>query len=463
MPKNLWILTEERPKKESIACILCKFSTDNKIACFIDTIRILPLLNDKSFSFRYEVIGFQCQSINKIYIEIVSGSSSFVDFLLFYQEERPTEKDQPIYAIEETKTSDSESRNTGVYQRATKFVYIDFFYENLKKIILYSSDSNRSLTDTYKFGMRCLKTLKVDVINGLSSDNIIPFKNIDELIKLKSLMGKPPPGNTPIEIKKTNNTIKISGKLFKQNGLNHDPNIGALSLICATLRELNWIGKLVITKHGLEQKHIEKNNKFIKISKELDIEFEHLNKKKTSDKEEYWHYEKKGEKLGTIFIHLVVENFTSGKSIYENHAGCERGYFITSDGKPIQIKKYTDKEEYKKGDKEKIISLPDLILIDIEKVEIINIEGKKYTNKEQGIKDLNKFDAIEEHYIKPNYSEYSIIRTVVLYGSKKDKIIEIEIGFLLNENGKLILGKKPPDIFKRAIENLVEYWKDDKL
>ena len=42
--KNLWILTEERPKQEVIKGILIMFAKDNKLACFIDTIRILPIL-----------------------------------------------------------------------------------------------------------------------------------------------------------------------------------------------------------------------------------------------------------------------------------------------------------------------------------------------------------------------------------------------------------------------------------
>ncbi len=44
-------------------------------------------------------------------------------------------------------------------------------------------------------------------------------------------------------------------------------------------------------------------------------------------------------------------------------------------------------------------------------------------------------------------------------GSKEEKIIEIEIGFLLNENGKLILGVKAPKLFKDAIKNLLDFWK----
>jgi hypothetical protein len=38
---------------------------------------------------------------------------------------------------------------------------------------------------------------------------------------------------------------------------------------------------------------------------------------------DYWKYDIEGEKLGTIFIQLVVEIFT-GQSIFENHAGSEK-------------------------------------------------------------------------------------------------------------------------------------------
>ncbi|MCA6071791.1 MAG: hypothetical protein LE168_05455 [Endomicrobium sp.] len=45
-----------------------------------------------------------------------------------------------------------------------------------------------------------------------------------------------------------------------------------------------------------------------------------------------------------------------------------------------------------------------------------------------------------------------------MYGGKEKKIIEVEIGFLLNEHGDLILGIKAPAIFKEAIKNLLDFW-----
>lgn len=76
-------------------------------------------------------------------------------------------------------------------------------------------------------------------------------------------MRKPPKNNTPLNIHKIKDIIFISARLFKANTLSHDPNIGAISGICAALRKLGFKENLTITHHGLEQKHLGKNNKFI--------------------------------------------------------------------------------------------------------------------------------------------------------------------------------------------------------
>lgn len=460
--KNLWILTEERPKREVIANILYKFSEDNKLPCFIDTIRILPILEkDRRFSFLYEIVGFRSNKIKKIFLKIVSGYSSFVDFLVFYQDEQPKEDDVPLYAIEETKTDDTESRNTGVYQRASKFVYIDYYYPNIRKIMLYNLKipQKKTATETYIFGTRCLLTLGIEIL-GKKLDPAVfsPFKSVDELIQFKNGMRKAPKGNIPISLVQEKETIKVSGRLYKSGGLAHDPNIGALSLICATLRKLGWKKEIVITSHGLNQRHLAPNNKFIKIANTLNIKLDGLKVPASTRDKQYWKYETDGEKLGTIFIHLVVENFTNGKSIFENHAGCEKGYFITREGKPIPLQKYEDREAYKRGDKSKIVNIPDLILIDFGRSEIINIEGKRYEFRHKAIEELKLFKPIEDLYVKKYYSQYKIIRTVVLYGGNATIVIENEVGFLLNKNGDLVLGIKAPKLFKEAIKNLIDFW-----
>ena len=460
--KNLWILTEERPKADVIGTIFERFARDYNSACFIDKIRILPILNNSGkFTFTYEVKGLDSQIVDKVYLKTVSGKSSFVDFLIFYQDHEPTNADTPIYAIEETKTDDSESRNTGIFQRATKFVYIEYYYPDIKKIMLYNLqiDQKEEPTDTNIFGTRCLATLSVEIMGKIQDQSVMkPFTSIDELIDFKNSMRKPPKGNVPILIHKSKNKIQISGRLWKADSLSHDPNIGALSLIAATLRALGWDKEIEITMHGLSQKNIKPNNKFIKIANRFNISLEGLSVPKSTETTDYWYYEVNSEKLGTIFIHIVVENFSEGMSIYENHAGCERGYFITSNGEHIVIQKYLDREEYKAGDKSQIIHIPDLVLIDFKETEIINIEGKKYQNMLQGIEELNNFDAFENFYIHKYYPDYEIIRTVVLYCGNETEIERIEVSFLLNKHGDLIISCKAPSLMKMSIKNLRGYW-----
>lgn len=462
MKNNLWFLTEERPKKEVLETIFKKFASDYGFAVFIDTLRIFPILEDNKFTFTYEVTGFRCNKVEKVYIKTVSGNSSFTDFLIFYQKNEPTIKDEPIYAIEETKTDDKESRNTGVYQRCSKFVFIQSYYPNVKKIMLYNLQIEQKLepTSTYIFGTKLLLTLGVEIL-GKKLDKTIfnPFKTIDEIIDLKNNMRKAPTGNVPILLTKSKVKIEVSGRLFKSGGLSHDPNIGALSIICAVLRQLGWTHKIEITKHGLSQNHVGRTNKFIQIANKIGISLQGLTIPKVGMNDEYWKYDKDGEKLGTIFIHLVVEEFTQGRSIFENHAGCEKGYFFPLTGEPIPLEKYKDRALYKAGDKKQIIEIPDLVLLDKKENEIINIEGEKYINRNAGILQIKTFDFIEKVYIKKHYPKHKIIRTVVLFGSDETSFVEIEVSFLLNKSGQLILSVKAPKLFKEAIKNLLDFWK----
>lgn len=461
MKRNLWILAEERPKKEVLAIILSKFAKDYGFACFIDSLRIFPILNDDKFSFAYEVSGFRCNKVGNVIVKSVSGKSSFVDYLVFYQENEPSQTDIPIYAIEETKTDDKESRNTGVYQRCAKFVFIKNYYPNVKMIMLYNLrvEQKEKPTHTYIFGTKLLLTLGVEVLGKALDENTFqPFESVDEIIDFKSRMRKAPKGNIPISLSKQKEKIEISGRLVKNDSLSHDPNIGALSIICAALRKLGWNKDLEITHHGLKQKHLNGNNKFVQIANALRISLKGLRLPQANFDSAYWHYETEGEKLGTIFIHIVVENFTNGYSIFENHAGCEKSYFITKEGNAIPLAKYKDREQYKLGDKRQIIHIPDLILIDFGRSEIINVEGKKYEFRAKGVRKLKNYDYIEEHYVKKHYSDFKILRTVVLYGGNAKEIFEIEVGFLLNKDGDLILGINAPEIFKEAIKNLLDYW-----
>jgi hypothetical protein len=276
---------------------------------------------------------------------------------------------------------------------------------------------------------------------------------LQEMIDFKTAMRRPPAGNIPIDITVVGKELHISGRLFKSGGLAHDPNIGALSLIASTARKLGWKDKIVVTKHGLSQNHVQPRNKFVRIASALNIELEGLEMPKSELEHPYWHYNITGEKLATIFIHLVVENFTNGMSIFENHAGSEKGYFITPDKKYLALEKYVPGVEPRRS-----IDIPDLILLDIERKQVLNIEGKTFENMELGIRTLENYKDIERMYIKKYYPGFEIHRSVVLYGSKNEQIESIQVSFLLNQEGKMILGIKAPALFSEAFKNLKEYW-----
>ena len=457
MAKTLWILSEERPKVEAIGFVLEKFSKDQGISSFIDKLRVVPVRNDQGdFSFWYEIIGYKTPQVDRVLLKIISGNSSFIDFLVFFQDKEPSEGDRPLFMVEETKTDDEESRNTGVYQRCSKFVYAELHYPNMDLNMYYNLKIKQrtSQTDTNIFGTRCLRSLGIKIEGKVVDEQLnTPFSSLEEMIKFKLDMKRPPAGNVPIDIGIVGKELQISGKLFKDGGLKNDPNIGALSLIASTARKLGWRDKIVITRHGLSQSHVQPGNKFIRIASAVNIELQGLDMPKSELKHPYWHYNTKGEKLATIFIHLVVENFTNGISVFENHAGSEKGYFITPEKKYLALEKYVPGIKPRKS-----IDIPDLILLDVERKQVLNIEGKTFENMDLGIRTLENYEDIERMYIKKFYPGYEIQRSVVLFGSMNENIKPIQVSFLLNQEGKMILGIKAPQLFREAFDNLKKYW-----
>lgn len=460
---NLWILTEERPKTEVLTMLFDYFARGQSIGYIATDLRIIPLLDSgHRFSFTYEVVGFNCARVAHVYLKTVSGNSSFVDHLLYWQADEPTPKQVPLYAIEETKTDDKESRNTGVYQRSAKFVFADFYYPSARKAMLYALQvkQKEQPTDTNIFGTRLLMTLGVDILGKKLDPTVFrPFTSVDELIECKAAMHRPNRTNVPILITKQDGEIRISGRLVKSGMLAHDPNIGALTAISAALRKLGWQGRIILTRHGLTQEAVTPRNKFVRTANRLRTELDGLTLPSTALPGQYWHYERKGEKLATIFIHLAVENFTEGYSVFDNHAGCEKSYFTTPAGDRIPLAKYADRKLYKRGDKSQIVYIPDIVLIDVAESETITVEGKTYDRREQGISELDNYGSFDRLYLDKYYPAFHNVRTVVLYGGTERETVEIQVGFLLNAEGRLVLGIRAPKLFRRAVGNLLDYWK----
>jgi hypothetical protein len=444
--KNIWILFEERPKKEIIQKILEIYIEEKQTKYKNSGIKILPIIKNKVFEFLYKIENFKIDGIEDIFLVLVSGHTSFVDFLLFENENKPKEEDQLkncLYGIEETKTDSSESRNTAAGQRGTKFLILEYFSDlygaNLKKIMLYNNKNSQNQIEagSVKFIKKCLKTTNIKFY-GDYSGKYEKFTNIDEVIAEKNNMRKPPAGNTPIRLIKNEEQISISGILSKpkdEGNINHDPNQGQLIIISNTLRKLGWKKDILITDHNVKQSYIDnsRGNKFLYAMKILNIMLKDIKTPKIKIPNNYWLYENNGEKIATILLHTIC-NYLNFKSIYENHAGSERGYFYTNNDEEIVVNKKFN---------EKNINLPDYVFQDIKKKEIFVCEGEMSLNYNKGIKQIEGFDIFINQYIKKYYPDHKIIKTLILSNGEgiklKDKVL-----FQLNSNGEIIFNNILP-------------------
>ena len=456
---NLWFLTEERPKPSVILQIINMYCQDfdDRIVNQED-IKIFPQIEGGVFKFCYEVEGLSVEKADKIYIKTVSGSSSFLDFLLFKQENEPSEgnvNDNLIMAIEETKTSDDESRNTGVYQRGSKFVYITPYYRNVKTYMLYNEElearEDKCPSDTSVFGTNILLTLGVTIVGKDISRWFKPFESLDELIEFKANMRRPPAGNVPITITKYDDRIEVSGRLSKpadKGNIGHDPNIGALSMISSCLRALGWTRDIVITMHGVSQEYINRTrgkNKFLYICNILNLKLDGVNMPESVELPElYWHYEMSSEKMASILLH-VLAMYNGMFGVYENHAGCERGYFRTKTGRLIALPKKDRSGEN--------LYLPDVVLYDERTEYIILVEGKKLSTLQNGIEEIQYYDSIENEYINIHYPGTTVLRCVSIFGGNRTGHLHNDVLIYLNLSGEIYINPNAPECIKRIFRN----------
>ena len=413
--KNLWILTEERPKPEVIEFIVKKYGVDKKVDYEINKIKFKSIIEKKKFCFEWEVKGIKIKNIDKIIIQIVSGYSSFVDYLVFESLKAPEDEDTPLYLIEETKTTNAESRNVAAFQRTAKFVFIEQYerFKKSEKIMLYTLRKPYfTYPNTFRFGLKAMKTMQVSIHvlqddkmigNHMSTDGTLnesKFENFEEFMKMKNDLSSERNDNIPIEInvieRESDNSVKkisISAKLEKSGEFSYDPNIGAVSLLSFLSKRLcESIKEIIITQHccdgytnsngkkvpSIKDKVEKAEGKLVKIASALKQNFgvklslDGIDMKKVELETGYWKIERKGEKIGTIFLHLLLLN-TKLEIIYEQHAGTERGYFVT----PIYF------SENKKN-------TPELWKIFQECVQELNEKEYKNLRKELGLIDLPK-------------------------------------------------------------------------
>ena len=431
---KVWFLTEERPKIEVLKKIIVCLNRDYKLGITYTTLEIIPVFEDSRFQFEYSILG---SNVDMRLLIIEGSQGSFLDYLIFHQDSKPDKYSIPVYAIEETKTTTHESRNVSVFQRLTKFVFIDLF-ENMryaKKIMLYSIRTPvTTIPNTFVFGLRVMKTMNIEII-GLDC-HPSKFQTLDEMMTAKNSFASGRSDNVPISMRKNNSNLIITGKLEKSGRLGHDPNIGTITGLAKCAKTLdNSIDQIIISQHGLDQRMVQNsNNKLIKIASKLGIVLEGLQIQSLEIGDQYWEYSIRGEKISSIFFHLVLES-KSIKTIYENHAGCEQGYFEYPDGDLHPIQKTTKK--------------PDLIFLNDDEKTVYLIEAEQSVNvfeSGKGIEQLDGFDKVETDYCN-TYDGYDCKRYVIFYGDElsQKQTDNPKILFGLKTDGSMLFSKYCPD------------------
>ena len=136
------------------------------------------------------------------------------------------------------------------------------------------------------------------------------------------------------------------------------------------------------------------------------------------------------------------------KEIYQNHAGCERGYFILPDNSSISLPK--------KDNTGNNLYIPDLILYDQVNNIILLIEGKKLNTLNLGLQDIENYNSIENEFIKVYYRNTEIKRYLTIFGGniKQFSLTNFEKVLLyISENGEIKLNRNIPNNIFYTLKN----------
>jgi hypothetical protein len=438
----LHVITEECPKARVVDAMLSILAeTGNGVVSRIGSVGIEPVFENGRFSGTYRATNVLYRG-GAVILQIGSGYSSFVDFICF--EGTASLGKQPVLLMEATKTDDSESRNTGIYQRGTKFVYANHFFPGVRQVMYFDNalPSRPSTSATHDFGQRLFATLGVEVWRNGVRAAYAPFDSVSELIQLKSQMRKPPAGNVPTAVTlDAVHGVKVSARLVKNDRLGHDPNIGFVTLVAGAIRKLGYSGSITISDHGLPNAYdLTSKNKMSYVLAITNSSLDGLILGAVKLPANYWKIETHQEKLCTILASILID-YGEGAAIYENHGGGERGYLYTEQGLPIQVPK-----TYK---------IPDLVSFDSVTREIVVGEGKQDATRNAGVSDLQKLGEFIR-LVGDTYDASVVSKGLYLFGDAKLEDLSgfPQLAMHLASDGSVHLGPMAPSPIRRALAAL---------
>ena len=143
-------------------------------------------------------------------------------------------------------------------------------------------------------------------------------------------------------------------------------------------------------------------------------------------------------------MHVLAEN-NGLEEVYQNHAGCERGYFYNKNHVAITLPK-------KDSSGEENLYIPDLILYEEPTNTILLIEAKKLSTLREGLVEIEHYDSIENEFIKKYYPDAINLRYLTLFGGQIDDLPNDKVLVHMNLDGSVIINENAPDFIKELFK-----------
>ena len=401
---TITICTEENPQVNELEFIL------KYIGCPCKVMNVTSSVKENKWDETF-IAETDNSSLNVV-ILLVKGKGSFVDYIV-YDHLNPNEVSVPILLMESTKTSDSESRNTAINQRFTKFAVVKQRFP-FTDLVMYYSTEHVTHTATSLFGKRLLSTFGVKAFDVTGKDLLKdspPFTSVENIMDEKNAI-KEKKGNISVKISLiAPHTYAINAKLSKGKNTTicHDPNKGLITGIASTIYSLDNEASFLITNHCVAVDKIKKRtDKFWYANSAYDLKLEgcDISSKGAVCPGEYWSIDKKSEKASTINYQNYMEKngwFTA----FHNHSSSAKSYFTDQDGKEHQVPKD--------------ITIPDVVMVNKEKKNIQVCEGKIIKDWELGITQLDNLKMFIA-YLERHYKGYTVECGLCLYGNTNREI-----------------------------------------
>ena len=436
--KKLYIFGEEKPNSSgvynSISYVLEKLNVPHESSLDRFSADLC-----KGSSRKYEINGFCSYEFASIEYRMVSGNTSMVDLMFYLQEEVPTNQSKPVYFVEITKNAWNQSGNMSD-QRAGKSILPLAIYGSVPFLYLVNmgigarAQPNRS----HARALKRMNLIGADVAISFDGEEGVYPVNVTtvSINSVEDMVSEDAQGRHggPRMYFEAANQLVFDCRLDKADDPEQtsDPNVGfVMSSVFAAIN-LGHTGSILIKNHGKLPKYFAGNNKLMHClriaARSADIYIEGVKGRiqHAPFTGTYFRDEQRGEKNGTIALESFLAK-RGWKTIFDNHAGCEKSDLVLSTGDRIQIPKKVDNMP---------LGLPDLIMINERQKRIIVIEGEMSENlHKQGKgysqvlerKFVRTVDWIRDHF----YPKYKFEVHLATYGHHHGE----DILYHLNSDG----------------------------